>query len=166
MVAKLSTTDILDQIILCCGRAAVYIVGCLEPPWALPSVCQQQLLTQVMTVKNVSRHWQVFSRITGLQQYLGALPKQPLPFLICRFFCSACFLFWILSLPFPAWPLFPLHSWAQLAPCHRSIAWTSELGLVLIVPDTFLPLSSSLSTILLLMSMFLGPSLYWVLGTQ
>lgn len=137
MAAKLSTTDILDH---CCGGAVLDIVGCVAAFLGLclmyassnywPKSCQSETSPGIdMCLEEVL----VYGSIKGLSSNS-----------LCHFWfaisfvqpdsSSGLYLSPSLSGPF---------SLLTSAPCHRSIAWTSELGLLLIIPDTSLPLSLS-----------------------
>ena len=54
---KLSTTDILDQVILGCEGLPYLLEGVEQQPWSAPIRCQESP-SSVVTTKNVSGHCQ------------------------------------------------------------------------------------------------------------
>ena len=71
---NLSTTDMLDCIIPCCGDCPVHCSRFLQHPWALPTRCHQ--CAPIATTKIVLRHCRIVpglrnhsqQRTTGLEE--------------------------------------------------------------------------------------------------
>lgn len=68
---NLDTTDIVGRWILCCGKIALCILGCVQHLWLIPNRCtcvHHAFPSPVKKTKNVSRHCQMSSGV-GMQNH-------------------------------------------------------------------------------------------------